>query len=172
MGFHNICSKVDRALVAYIIRNGAGTDADTFPAKRSEGKPTPPLTICWSHTAEPMMEGPFAGLYKVEAFVEVRVSGVIEENESTDDPKKKAIDRTSATFDLFNAGDGQSGDALGQAITEAAHGGDSDLLDFTALSARIIGFNQGFNPRNPKLMGQIWVDAMHLEVFCCPANVS
>lgn len=161
MGF-NICQSADQALVAYIVANGAGTTDDVFPAKRSDTK-TLPCTIVWSHSFEPLPEGPYAGVWKVEAFIEVRTSGVPEESETTDGPQQKAADRTAATFGLFQYGDGQSGEDLGEAITQA-----SSVPDFTVISCRIVGGSQGFNPRAVQQKGQAWVDSIHLELVCVP----
>lgn len=166
MGF-NICQSCDQALVAYILANNAGTEADTFPAKRSLTKALP-CTICWSHTFEPMPDGPYAGVFKVEAFIEVRTSGVVEETDTETEPATRAADRVAATFGLFNYGEGQSGEELGKAITQAAGG----VADFGVISCRIVGGTQGHNPRNPKTQGQAWVDSIHLEVVCVPRSLS
>ncbi len=171
MGSHNILSKSDRALVAYInsLNPGIGPDS-IWPAKRSLDKTINGITA-WSHSFSTQREDPYSGNVMVEAFVEVRMSGVIEESESQDSPRLTADDVVSAVFDGFFVGDGQSGEPLGQAITAAAAGADADLAAFTVQSCKVVGGNQGFNPRAILRQGDAWVDVIHLEMLCCPSVV-
>lgn len=171
MGISRILSKCDDALVAYIIAGGAGTAADTWPAKRSLDKDQVPVTICWSHTAAVLQEGPFSGLRQVEAFVEVRTSAIPQTGESSDEPKSKYIDRVSNTFDLFNVGSGggsdhTAGQALGTAITQA--GG---IGDFSIMFAEVVQETQGHNPISMTQQGNGWVDSIHLRLICAPGNI-
>ena len=171
MAYHNILSKCDRALMQYIINNNAGTSADVFPGKRSQDK-TLPCTICWSHSCTTDREIPYSGNYQVEAFVEVRTSGIQEEFDQPNDPANKAIGRIEQTFDLFFKDDPESGRIVADALTAAAKTSpDPDMQDFHAYDVRAASITQGFNPRNPKLAGNAWEDCLHLEIFCCPANV-
>lgn len=171
MAFHNILSKADRALVAYLVNLGAGTTADVWPAKRSEDKFLP-CTICWSHSAKPCDGVPYSGVYEVEAFIEVRTPGVIEENQTADEPRQSSDDRVAAAFDCFFQNVDSSGEKLGEAITLAGRGsGQTDLSDFTVLNCRVVDVNQGFNSRIKEQRGNAWIDVLHLELTCCPSDV-
>jgi len=160
----NILSLCDQALVAWLISKGAGTDTDTWPAKNSEVK-TLPETICFCHTFEEVT--PYSNNYDVQAFVEVRVDGVMGEFDSNTDPRQKADERVKSVFRCFVTASGDSsGEKLGEEITEAA-----GLSDFTILNCRIIGGNQGFNPKTQRDRGNAWIDVIHLELTVCPADV-
>ena len=171
MNFHNICSKTDRALVAYLV-NALATPGNIWPAKRSLDKALP-CTVCYSHSATPLQDAPFAGIYTVEAFVEVRSSGVVEETQGTDDPRLNSDDLFAAVADAFWLGDDSASDKLAAAITDAARAsGQEDLAQFTVQSVRVSGQSQGFNPRATQQQGNAWVDSIHLELVCNPADVS
>ena len=172
MGNHNILSKVDRALVAWIISRNAGTKDNVWPAKRSLDK-TSGGTTCWSHSFATLMEGPYCGSVMVEAFVEVRSPGVIEATQGQDDPRIASDKMVSDVSDCFALNGAESGEPLGQAITDAARAtADSDMQDLTLISVKVVGGNQGFNPRMIIQQGNMWVDPLHLEIICCPSNVS
>src|SRR6266446_4589793 len=180
--FHSILDKSDRALVAYLIALGAGAESDTFPAKRSANKALP-CTICWSRSARPLPEAPHSGTQQVEAFIQVRSSGI------QDDPAAPAAallarNRLAAVADAFSASELQSGEPLGEAITCAAHAwadidnfqqlldftglatlawdishpDDADLLDYSILSAKVIEVSEGFDTDNPMQAASTWVD--------------
>ena len=173
MAFHTICSKCDRALVAYLIGLDVGTTDNIFPAKRSLDKGINTV-VCWSHTASPADSAfPYSGNYAVEAFVEVRTSGVVEETQSDVQPRQDADTLVGDVFDaFFTAADQQSGDSLATAITQAARSaGDADLQNFTAYSVKVVGQSQGFNPRTVIEQGNAWVDSIHLQITCCPSNI-
>ncbi len=166
MGSHNILSKSDQALVAYVNSLNCGLGPDSiWPGKRSLDKTINGVT-CWSHSFSTQREDPYSGNVLVEAFIEVRMSGVIEESEGEDTPRLTADDVVSNVFDGFFAGDGQSGAPLGKAITDAAGG-----IGFTVQSCKVVGGNQGFNPRTILRQGDAWIDVIHLEMLCCPSAV-
>src|SRR4051812_17947550 len=166
MALHNLLSKADKAVVAYLISVGAGTEEDTVPAKRSQVKDSLPLTIVFSHTGSPPDGMCYSGNITVEMFIEVRTNGVVEENDSEDDPKDNSDARLAAIVDALQVGNGQDGSELAQLITDAAR-----LSDFSITNVEIKAINQGFNPRTiipaTGQMGNAWVDTIHLELECC-----
>lgn len=166
MGNHTICSKLDRALVAYIIDQKAGTAGDTWPAKRSLDKSVP-CNIVWTHTAKVPQDMPYAGNYLAEAFVEIRTPGVQDAGESEDQPREDSEARVSAVVDAFQMAGDNSGEQLAQRINQAAAG---VVDDFSVLSCRVIEVNQGFNPRALAEQGNCWLDTLHLEVLCAPVS--
>ena len=170
MPIGNICAKMDDALRAYLIDVGAGGEADIFPGKWSANK-TLPVTICWAHSARPMQEAPYSNTWEVEAFIEVRTSGVQEKNQSNTDPKDAANTRTAATMDAFFAGVTDDTSApLAAAITQAAS--VEDIAVLTVIACKVVEMNQGFNPRAVRDMGNAWIDTIHLQLLVCPGQVS
>lgn len=167
MGNHSICSKCDRALVAYLISEQAGTADDILPGKRSKDK-TIPCTICYTHTAKPPSEFPYSGNYMAEAYIEIRTSAVQEDTESDpDQPRLDSDARVSATTDAFFLTEDNGGELLAQAINAAAA---STVEDFSVLNCQVVEVNQGFNPRAAAEQGNDWVDTIHLQMLCAPAS--
>jgi hypothetical protein len=159
VAYHNILSKCDQALVAYIIAGNAGTSDDVFPAKRSLSK-TVPCTVCESRRGEPQAGAEYSGNYTIQALVKVRCSGLADtasDNESGQ-PRLDSDARVAATFDLFQTADPDSGIGLAAAIQLAA----ADP-DFGVINARVTGVEAGFERE-----GSGWVDVLHLELVCCP----
>ena len=104
-------------------------------------------------------------------------AAVIDDGQTPDDPWQAATARIKPVFDLFYENDLNSGELLGQAITDAARAsdatGDSDLKQFTCLSCEVKGATAGVNPRSPLIaQGNAWVDALHIEMLVCPSDVS
>lgn len=158
-------SVVDRVLVNFVIAGGAGTANDVFPAKASMQK-EPPVTVCYCHSGSPDPEFPYSGDLMVEAYVEVRVSGIIQPDQASDEPRIEAEDRVDRTFALFRNTDDNSGEGLGTAIS-GARGSES----ITIQTARIKEVTQGFNPVHPnRNLGNIWVDCIHLEMLVSPSD--
>ncbi len=168
IGSHNILSKTDRALAAYLISVGAGTSADVYPAKRAEDKALPD-TICFSNKAHLMT--PNSGVYVVTAMVSVRSSpaaDITETTETPDEKKETSEERVAATFDAFWSGVDSSGESLGEAITDAARAtGDADLQNFTVQCCVVQTQQAGYDER-----GNAWTDTIELELVVNPANVS
>lgn len=164
IGSHNICSKTDRALVAYIISQDAGTEDDVYPAKRG-GDKTFPDTICFSSRARMMT--PHSGVYTVEAMVQVRTDPSVDVDQTAEEKKETSEERVAATFDAFMRVDSSSAQ-LAEAITEAARAtGDADLQDFTVQACTVEKHEAGFSEK-----GNAWLDTLDLEVVVCPSAVS
>jgi len=164
-GSHNILSKTDRALVAYIISMAAGTAETVYPAKRAGDKSFPD-TICFSSRAR--METPHSGVYIVSAMVQVRTDPSIDVDETEEDKKEASEERVALTFDAFMAGVDSSSATLAEAITAAARAtGDTDLQDFTVQSCTVEKTEAGFSEK-----GNAWLDTLDLELVVCPRNVS
>lgn len=165
MSAHNLLSKCDRALVAYIIGEQAGTATNTFPAKRSEGK-TLPCIICESRRAKPISY-PTTGTYEVEASISVRSSGIFEDEFQNEAgaPASDSDTLVAAVFDLFHVG--TSGEELGDEITQAGRTLGGDMLEFTVTSAMVEDIERGSSAN-----GDAWVDRLNLSLIACPRNVS
>lgn len=169
---HNILSKNDRALVAYLISQGAGTAANTFPAKRSAGKSLP-CTVVWSE--ECIHEG--AGSYTVRASVMVRSSAIDEVGEDAETARLAAETRLGAIGDALMTGvsdESSATDELATLITTAARAkatadptNHGDLAAYTCLACRKLGDEAAFEEST-----DTWVDTINLEMAVVAADVS
>jgi len=162
---HNILSKVDRALAAYLISEGAGSADDVYPAKRSLDKALP-NTVC--HAMKWRFLSPNSGIYVVTAQVMVKTLAALDADEEQAAVKDPSEERVSATFDAFFSGVDSASDTLAESITAAArNSGDADLQDFTIQSCEVTGGDGGVDRNGPA-----WMDAIDLEIVCCPSDVS
>ena len=168
VGSHNILSKVDRAIVAYLLSVNAGNREDVFPAKSSLDKPLP-CTVVFSERAT--LIHPYSGVYEVLVSVLVKTDPCIDTTAfSEEEPKETSEDRVTKTFDaLSRFGTGmQSGEQLAQAITASARSAAGlDLIDFTVQDISVESAECGFG--GTKL--DVWIDTLNLKVLCCPASV-
>jgi hypothetical protein len=162
VGSHNILSQCDRALVAYLISTGAGTEDDTYPAKRSADKALP-NTVC--HSQKWRFLTPNSGVYVVQAQVLVHTDPSVDVDETAEDKKEASENRVISTFDSFFIGVDSSSEALAEAINAAAAGAGMD--DFTIQSCVAEGGDSGNDEKR-----NAWLDAIDLEIICCPRNVS
>lgn len=168
--YHNILSKLDRALVAYLISQNAGTAGDVFPAKNSDNKPLP-CTVCYAEKGEEVARHSGTYLCKVQIMVKTLAPDVTDAT-----PGQARLDsdaRTAKTFDCFKRNVDSAGDKLAEDITNAARAAavadpanNGDLADFTALDVLDKGPEAGFDENDA------WVDTLNLEIVCCPSNVS
>ena len=166
MASHNILSKTDRALVAYLISCDAGTAADIFPAKLSLDKPLP-CTICYSERAREIT--PHTAVYEVTVAILVRTDPSIDVGIDEDEPKETSETRVGDTFDCFFDQVEHSGHELADAITSAARAADADLAAFTVQDIEVTGQEAGFENRGG---ANAWTDTLNLTLIVCPANVS
>lgn len=167
MADHNILSKCDQALVAYIISKGAGTTADTFTSKRSLDKELP-CTIVRSLVADRCEEAPFTGTRNIEAQIIIRTAGISEsvsENE-TGVPRTNADELVAKVWDCFNAyGDGeQSSESLAKDINAVAQGAG---IAITFFSCEFLRETAGFEAQ-----GDAWQDSLHLQLIAAPSVIS
>lgn len=174
--YGNILSKCDRAIVAYIISQSAGTIANTFPAKRALTKSLP-LTIVWSQSATEAPPG--SGNYWVDCKIICKSSAQVGTDTTAEALVAASEARFSAVADALNRKDPNNAYALPDAINAAARaksaaddlldpkGPDVDLADFTV---------QGVVDKGPELdiseNGDVWSDGVNLSVYCCASNVS
>jgi hypothetical protein len=162
VAYHNIASKVDKALVAYLISQGAGTTDDVFAAKRAGTQPCPPFTVVFTESWAEAQE--YSGALLVKCSVEVHTNAAPDKDEDTATRVLDSDERVQATGDaLMNQTSGASdGYGLGEEITAA--GG---VTDFTCISARLVSGEQGRDEKQGE-----WVDVFNLELLCTPSDVS
>lgn len=161
MGYHNILSKLDRAIVALIVSQGAGTEADTYPAKRDEDK-TLPNTVC---IAEDFREEPTRSrCFLIPVALHVRTRSFVDLNETADQVEAASDLKVQQVFDCFYPEEDQDGSVLGRLITEA--GRAAGIQDFTCLSAEVKGGDRGQREKD-----SAWVDTLQLECYCSATNI-
>jgi len=173
--YHNLASKIDRAIVAYLIAQVPSLADCCWPAKRSLDKSLPNVTVATTDLV-PADGNPFSG----DRIGKVSIT--VKSNAPIDDPfavgfateanaaHRAAADRlTAQVFDALNL-TGQSGDLLCDAINAAAWAlaaadpdAHADLADFSLTGILPKGESQGFE-------GDAWNDSSNLEVYACPAN--
>jgi hypothetical protein len=165
MGSYNILSKCDRALVAYLISEDAGSAADVYPAKRSEDKAFP-NTVVFASKAR--LSTPHSGVWVVDVMVQVRTDPNVDVDQTADEKKVSSEERVSATFDALYSQTDSSSAALADAITAAARAtADSDLEEFTVQAVTVEQLEAGFDPKT-----NAWTDTMDLELVVCAADVA
>ena len=145
MSYHNLLSKTDRAVVAYIIAEGAGLSSDTYPAKRAGNKSLPD-TVVHSESAEEA--APATNVYRIQTAVHVR--------SHADEGADISESRVAATFDLFHAV------GLAPAITSAAQSAVGDLANFTCQGAYVASIEQSQDESGA------WLDTLNLILTCNP----
>src|SRR6266705_4828501 len=121
MSADNLLDKCDRALVAFLISEGAGTADDVLPGKASEKKILP-VTICRCISAKPIATA-FSESHEVQAVVQVRSLGVSEEESENAEgvPAVHSSNRVSLTHKAFRKYFHENtGQSCADAITAAA----------------------------------------------------
>lgn len=169
--FHKILSKLERAVVAYIIAQEAGTAADTVPGKQSNTK-TRPITIVWGKHWE--VDPPHSTEFACDLTITLKTDGLLKEDQLTNDQVAASNERLGKVFGSFTEPDPNNGSDIPDAITAAARakaaadalldpvGPDVDLADFTFLN---IVSQSGDADATEK---GTWVDSMDLKVRCSP----
>jgi len=173
MAYHNLLSKNDRALVAYLVSKGVGTSADVFAAKRSQNKSLP-CTICWSEKGEEA--GMYSGTYNLQVSIMVKTSSAEDAAAAAAAARLASEARVAATFDCFQlaadlAGTNDStGENIADQITAAGRAlaisdptNNADMSDYCCLNVRLTGIEAGFEEE-----GDAWIDTFNLEILACP----
>lgn len=172
MSWHNVLSKTDRAMAAYLISEQAGTAADILPAKLSILKALP-HTVCYSSSA--VEAAPYSGTYRVNLAVSVKSLAVEELGDDPADQAKRVSSdaQVAFVFDLLKAGIDSSGATLAGNITTAARalaGSEptkhADLADFTMQDILDKGIEASVDEDG------VWIETMNLEAVVTPSNVS
>jgi hypothetical protein len=99
VAYHNIASKVDKALVAYLISQGAGTTDDVFAAKRAGTQPCPPFTVVFTESWAEAQE--YSGALLVKCSVEVHTNAAPDKDEDTETMVLDSDERVQATGDAL-----------------------------------------------------------------------
>jgi hypothetical protein len=84
--YHNLGSKLDRAIRAYLINAGACTTDDIFTANSSAVKPLPCIIVN-SHTGQP--DPLNIGNYLVDVRIEIKFGAALEEGQTNIEAERK-----------------------------------------------------------------------------------
>jgi hypothetical protein len=170
MAYHNILSKTDRALVAFLISEAAGTADNIVPSKRSLSKELP-VVICFTESAK--LEAEYPANYRVSTSVIVKTP-VLDDDDASGVADSEALQ--AAVFDCFKKyiTDDSDDSALAEQISIAARAAavsdptnNGDLADFTC--QRVMDKGQSLMCDEE---GTYWSDTLNLELIVCPKNVS
>ena len=170
MSFHNLLSKNDRAIAAYLIANGVGTAADVFPGKTASAKVIP-CTVIYSDRGNEV--APFSATYELETAVMVKTRAGVDEGAGPQDSRLASELRVAETFDLFHIAVDSSAELLAANITSAARAlaiadpaNNADLADYTAIGMRSKTIEAGQEED-----GDAWIDTLHITVVCAPSDI-
>jgi len=171
--YHNLGSKLDRAIVAYLISEGAGTAGDVYPANRSGTKVLPNTTVqAFRGQPNPVCDGN----YNVDVKVLVSMPAAEQPGSENTQAQRVAFDeRLARTFDALHlSDDGDTLKATADAITDAGRDladsdpdNNADMADFTCLSVLNLGFDRG----EPDDAACAFVEVLTIRCNCCPSNV-
>ena len=171
--YHNLGSKLDRALVAYLIGQGAGTARDVLPSNHS-GTREVPFTVVSAHRGTP---NPAAmGTYDVDVRVQIEGLAGNQPGRGSRHQNRLLFDaRVAKTYDALHLStDGVSLLATADAITAAGRAlavsdpdNDADMVDFGCLYMTDLGFDRG----EPKDEPGTFLEILNLRCRCCPSAV-
>lgn len=168
--YHKILSKLERAVVAYLLFQEAGTEADTLPGKQSLTK-TLPVTIVWAKHYDPVEINDTE--FTCYLTISCKFNAALEDGQLSNDQVAASNLRMGKVFGSFTVPMQNNGNEIPD-ITTAARakaaadallappGPDVDLADFTFLNV----VSQA-GDADPNEKGN-WVDSMDLKVRCSP----
>jgi len=166
-------SKLARAIVAYLIEQGAGTAADISPARSRQPKGYPCTEVI---PAISRPEVQFAAVRRITVHISIKGTASKATPGEGLDAARQAFDaRCAATYDALLVGDGQSFQATADAITDAGRAlavadptGNADLADFTVQA----WYEQGEGEGTAEAEGCDWEEVLMFDAICCGSNVS
>jgi hypothetical protein len=169
-------SKLDRAIVAYLIAQGVGDNTNIFPANSSRDRSLPNLTI---HASGGSHEFPLSGTYRFNVRVICKYPAAIQPDAA--DPTNSETNRLAADA-LFAAAvdalmQGESGTSTlavtATAITTAGRDlattdpdNHADMADFTCIQWLDTGFDGGV----PEEESSAWAEIATFQAVVTSAN--
>lgn len=174
--YNNLRSKLNRAVVAYLVSAGCGSEADVLPFHTRELKNVQNQeanTTVRARTGRPRVE--MSGDYDVMLQITVRGSAVQEVGDDTETARLAFDDRVARTFDaMMQSENGYDLNYTAQLITDSGRGlavsdpvNNADMYDFTVLSIK----DGGFGDANPNEQECLWEEVLMFEVCCCAGNL-
>jgi hypothetical protein len=182
--YSNLQSKLERAIVAYLISKGCGTEADIFPFESVRTRSFPNTTV---DTAIAVPDPQFSGNYRIPILTSVKGSAAVAPGAVNRAAPRMAFDaRVALTGDMLAQTDNQENlqataddiTTVGRALAvDASDGADpvqvqiaannADMADFTVLG----WFEKGFGKTTAKDDGCDWEIVILHEAVCCGSNV-
>lgn len=176
--YNNVPSKLERAIVAYLITQGAGTITDVFPSRAVAARDFPNTTVI------PVRGVPvalFTGNYTFTVHILIAGSATLPTGESNPDTAWVQFEqRVAATNDaMMMSTDGQTLFATAAAITAAgralATGGttqqqanNKDMADFTCLQVVDGGYGNG----DARSAGCDWLEVITFNIDACGSAIN
>lgn len=181
--YSNLRSKLNRAVVAYLIGAGCGAATDVLPAN-SKAVKSFPNTVVKSAVAKPEVR--LSGIYRITLAIKIKGSSVQSVNASNTELPRTAFDtRVAKTFDALMQTDDETtlnvmcglitdtGRALAAVPANATPAqikfaaDNADMADFTVEG----WFDSGFGDGEPDEEGADWEEILLFDVVCCSSNV-
>ena len=172
--FNRIRSKLNRAIVAYLIQKGCGTAADTFP-ENSQAIKGYPVTTVRAGVAIP--EPVLTGNRRVDILITVKGQALKDPNKPDDiSTARVAFDNRLALVGdaLTQSDDGRTLRATAVLITAAGRAlavsdpeGNADMADFTVM----LWLDAGEGDVSPDEQGTAWQEGLKFSALCAPSNV-
>jgi mRNA-degrading endonuclease toxin of MazEF toxin-antitoxin module len=169
MPSHNLASKLDRALAAYLVSESVADADQIYTAKRGAQKALPNVIV--STTQLDIPEGDFYSGNRIATVVAaVRYDPAADETEATRLEADALFGRLVDAFEKQNGGDSALlCDAINAAAwAKAASEPDdhADLAEFSCIGLVPLGEGHGYDETG------VWHDHVRLRVWCCPSNVA
>lgn len=177
--YSNLRSKLDRAIVAYLISLAdpkVGTAADILPAYMSSDKPVLSTVVQSSQGPE---DPPFTGNHNMAVKVRIKVPAANQPGQTNPMANRVVLDaRSAATFDAFhqtanNCDYGETarlisaaGRALATSGTVTDQANNADMVDFTCQWIQDMSIAGG----EPDDEATAFVDVITFSARCCPSN--
>lgn len=172
--FNRIRSKLNRAIVAYLIEQGAGTAEDTFPENSLPVRHYPVTTV---RAGVAIPEPVLTGNRRVDILITIKGSAVKDPSKPDDiSTARVAFDNRLALVGdaLAQSDDNRTLRATALAITEAGRAlavsdpnGNADMVDFTVMQ----WLNSGEGDVDPDDNGTAWQEGLKFSALCAPSNV-
>jgi hypothetical protein len=175
--YHSLASKLDRALIAYLISEEAATADNCHPGKRSLDRELPCIIVATASLDIP--DGDYHSGNR-NATVEIAVRSKPENHTGDADADAAAATQRAEADALFagvvdalmNTGihdssllcDAINDAAWAKAVADPTH--SADLADFSCIGLLPLGESQGFDEEGH------WNDIIRLRIHCCPSNVA
>ena len=168
-------SKLDRAIVAYLIAQGVGDNTNIFPANSSRDRALPNLTI---HASGGSPEFPLSGTYRFNVRVICKYPGAIQ---PTDELTNYETNRLAADELFASAVDalmqGETGTSTlavtataittaGRALADSDPANHADMADFTCIQWLDTGFDGGV----PEEESSTWAEIATFQAVVTSAN--
>ena len=182
--FTTLRSKLNRAICAYLVSQGAGSTKDTQPSFTQSTLAFPNTTVrATTGTPDP----PFTGNYRIQVWISIKGSASESTTEPNPDLRREEFDNRIATVaDALMTGNGYNSlsdtanaiTAAGRALATVIDPNDPASVQFAANNADMVDFtliqwiDRGFGDGQADSQDCTWEEILIFEAYCCSSNVS